>query len=133
MAITTFRATNVVGSIGANYLEVRMAESSTTTSKTGGRSAKDVLRFIPGILSVILGIVILTTKTPSVTTRFGADFYTECYQAIADVAVLLKYGFGFLLLALGIRWLCCTPKAANAVPTKEQTPEPKAEDQLPSV
>ena len=110
-----------------------MAENSTTTTKTGGRSAKGVLRFVPGILSVILGIVILTTKTPSVTTMFGADFYTECYQAIADVAVLLKYGFGFLLLALGVRWLCCTPKTTSADPAKAQAPEQKADEQLPSV
>lgn len=62
--------------------------------------------YVPGIIFLVLGIVMLTTETPKVTTAFGADFYTEVYRAAADVAVVCKFGFGFVLIGLGADRIC---------------------------
>lgn len=57
--------------------------------------------YLPGIIVICLGIFILTIETPDRTIRFGADFYTETYQAIATVAHIIKVSSSMLLIAWG--------------------------------
>lgn len=57
--------------------------------------------YVPGIIAIGIGIAVLGIETPDRTIRFGADFYTETYQAIAEVAYVIKTTVAYLLFALG--------------------------------
>lgn len=81
-------------------------DSADESKKSGLAKTKGFVAYIPGILFLVLGVVMLTTETPSVTTAFGADFYTEVYRAAADIAVVCKFGFGFILIGLGVDRIC---------------------------
>lgn len=67
-----------------------------------GKKPSRTLYYVPGIIVICMGLVILTAEVPSEEIRFGADFYTESYQAIAAVARILKNAIGTLIIALGI-------------------------------
>ena len=57
--------------------------------------------YVPGIIAIGIGIAVLGIETPDRTIRFGADFYTETYQAIAEVAYVIKTVTAYALFALG--------------------------------
>ena len=57
--------------------------------------------YLPGIIAICLGIAVLGVETPDRTIRFGADFYTETYQAIAEVSHVIKTVAAYFLFALG--------------------------------
>lgn len=67
-----------------------------------GMKQSKVMYYLPGIIVICIGFYVLTIETPDTTIRFGADFYTETYQAIAEIAHLIKVVTGSLLIALGI-------------------------------
>lgn len=57
--------------------------------------------YLPGIIAICLGLAALGIETPDRTIRFGADFYTETYQAIAEVSHVIKTVAAYFLFALG--------------------------------
>ena len=57
--------------------------------------------YVPGIIAIGIGIAVLGIETPDRTIQFGADFYTETYQAIAEVAFVIKTVTAYVLFALG--------------------------------
>lgn len=67
------------------------------------RAAKvyDWLGFIGGVFAVALGITMLAMGTPE-AIRFGADFYTEAFAAMTQIAFILKVGFFGVLAAMGL-------------------------------
>ncbi len=101
-----------VQAAGKDKVQAAGKDKVQAAGKGNGRDsdAAGIPRFmlsaVPGGFSLLLGMSMLGSKSPDVTVAFGADFYTESYRAIADVAVLSKTGFGFLLLAFGA-WLIC--------------------------
>lgn len=67
----------------------------------GAKKQSKVLFYLPGVVAICLSLAALGIETPDRTIRFGADFYTETYQAIASVAYVVKMAATFVLLALG--------------------------------
>ena len=57
--------------------------------------------YVPGIIAICIGMAVLGIETPDRTIRFGADFYTETYQAIAEVSHVIKTVAAYVLFALG--------------------------------
>ena len=78
---------------------------------------RSIIGIVCGVVIIILGIIMLTQgdigSVRSTSTSFGADFYTEVYQATAvagrnvkELGELIAKGFGFLLLAIGLTDIC---------------------------
>lgn len=67
------------------------------------RAAKvyDWLGFIGGVFAVALGITMLAMGTPE-AIRFGADFHTEAFAAMTQIAFILKVGLFGVLVAMGL-------------------------------
>ena len=86
--------------------EKATADPADEAQSSGPTKKVVVLSYAPGVLFLVLGLVMLATETPKVTTAFGADFYTEVYRAAADIAVVCKFGFGFVLIGLGADRIC---------------------------
>ncbi len=115
-----------------------------------------IKRHWPDLAGLVVGVVVLIlagkimglelgeVQWDSIT--FGADYYTESYEAMAvtannvnDLIQLVQTGFGYLLVALGLSDLCLfgsravkglihpnpvpQPQAAAGAMPQEQAPE----------
>ena len=75
-----------------------------------------ILGIICGLVICILGFVITDEfygYDPDIYNRYGADFYTDIYQATASAAVnvdrlgeMISAAFCYLLLAIGLTDIC---------------------------
>ncbi|MBQ8176636.1 MAG: hypothetical protein IJ035_06325 [Oscillospiraceae bacterium] len=68
-----------------------------------------------GVLTVVFGIIVLNMYTGRFPdgASFGADFYTYIYEAtdiaasnIKDMGNIVRYGFGFILISMGLTEAC---------------------------
>ena len=100
-----------------------------------------IIGILSGIALIILGVMLLTKEfsysfnRPLIEYTFGADFYTEIYDAtfdaanslysighlLADIADFVANGFWYLLLALGLFDICffCTRMEDTSAGTVE--------------
>ena len=64
--------------------------------------ASRVPSIIIGVVLQIIGLVVFFSfGSIDLSTRFGADFYTESYHAIAYIALALRWGLTGILIGLG--------------------------------
>ena len=80
--------------------------------KNNKRESHNKGNIISGIVFILFGVIILGMNTGvygSSHIEFGGDFYTEIYNELTNVldnlvriGNILKYGFGFLLIGLGV-------------------------------
>lgn len=97
-----------VADSSTNHLQQRQNVDHPESGGAAGGATKNsalpkVMYILAGVVGIILGAVMIGTDVPDLNIRFGADFYTESYQATASACELIKKGFGYLLLYLGIR------------------------------
>ena len=91
-----------------------------------------------GVVVVIFGIAMFGQNvgaTRDSSIAFGADFYTEVYRAAAGtannvrlLAELVRVGFGFLLLAMGLLTICKNGAGLTALPLKKKAANPQASE-----
>lgn len=91
-----------------------------------------------GVVIVFFGIVMFEQSigaTRDSSIAFGADFYTEVYRAAAGtannvrlLAELVRVGFGFLLLAMGLLTICKNGAGLTALPLKKKAANPQASE-----
>lgn len=91
-----------------------------------------------GVVIVFFGIVMFEQSigaTRDSSIAFGADFYTEVYRAAAGtannvrlLAELVRVGFGFLLLAMGLLTICKNGAGLTALPPKKKAIVPQASE-----
>ncbi|MDD6311337.1 MAG: SHOCT domain-containing protein [Firmicutes bacterium] len=117
----------------------------------------NLLGVITGALSIVFGIVVIVlsrfhgnTYYSDATITFGADYYTESYQAMAKTVnavssntealnhllTVTGLGIGFLLIIIGLIAICKfgksmadAPVVLEAKPEPEPQPEPEPEPQ----
>lgn len=115
----------------------------------------NLLGVITGALSIVFGIVVIVlsrfhgnTYYSDATITFGADYYTESYQAMAKTVnavssntealnhllTVTGLGFGFLLIIIGLIAICKFGKSMADAPVvleakPEPEPQPKPEPQ----
>lgn len=89
--------------------------SNVPVTKNGNGKTFSIIGILSGILSVIFGIITFTKDTGSYAAResYGGDAYTGIQQASAtgannvqDLAEIVKFGLGALLIVLGIAIIC---------------------------
>ena len=117
----------------------------------------NLLGVITGALSIVFGIVVIVlsrfhgnTYYSDATITFGADYYTESYQAMAKTAnavssntealnhllTVTGLGIGFLLIIIGLiaiskfgKSMADAPVVLEAKPEPEPQPKPEPEPQ----
>jgi len=96
-----------------------------------GRRFLATLGIICGIITILFGFHVLAADYggwKDMTIQFGADFYTESYQATAQsannilhMAKILRNGFSYLLMSLGafeaLYFGCLSSRVSNASKT----------------
>ncbi len=90
-------------------------QSTITPQKNSGVKPFCIVGILSGILSIIFGIITLKKDAGSYVSSqsYGGDAYTGIQNAsaksannIQDLAEILKFGLGGLLIVLGIA-ICC--------------------------
>ena len=96
---------------------------------------QSILGIVLGVISIIFAILMFCHLTgnfvPSYT--FGADYYTESYQALNHIVTntvhtnqILRSGFGFLFLIIGFKLLI--KNIFGLITKKVKVEEPKQEE-----
>ena len=102
------------------------------------KNAWRLVGMLVGVVVVIFGIVMFEQSigaTRDSSVAFGADFYTEVYRAAAGtannvrlLAELVRVGFGFLLLAMGLLTVCKNGAGLTVLPLKKKAANPQASE-----
>ena len=104
-----------------------------------------IIGILIGVLAIVFGIVICATdsyagRVVDSSIKFGADYYTESYRAMAvaannvrnlsEIAQIATNALGYLLIVAGLliafvflKKLVCGKKCVHAAPQAEQTTE----------
>lgn len=84
---------------------------------------KKMARIIAGVVLQILGVVIwfaFNSEYIDLSTRFGGDFNTYTYQAVAYIAFALRWGLSGILIGLGtLLELVMSPEIKATTVTKK--------------
>lgn len=95
-----------------NNIETLKEEKTISNIENSTKQNSNKGNIISGIVFILFGVIILGMNTGvygSSHIEFGGDFYTEIYNELTNVldnlvsiGNILKYGFGFLLIGLGV-------------------------------
>ena len=108
---------------GVPVRDAAEAEEKSETVFSFNYEGKNKARIVAGIILQIIGAVIwfaFNSEYIDLGTRFGGDFNTYTYQAVAYIAFALRWGLSGILIGMGtLLELVVSPEVKATTVTKK--------------